>query len=448
MTSTLFTFVPEAQRFPQKRARFLFKERRERALQTDLQLTASQSHGVISQQRYQEITGNKVTAALAGTDNFLRVENGDFIISLRTFEGGIELAKEAGCISPAYTVMKPSAEVVPSYFRYLLKSTAFISSLQTTVTGIRDGKSVKFQNFSNLVLPVPDLATQKAIADFLDVETARIDQLIERKERQDELLENKLDRTVLALVSGESDYPGEGQQRTSGISYLPKVPSHWSVEKIGWRYEIQLGKMLDSSKQTGENLKRYLRVADVQWGKINLNDLPTMDFTPADRRRFRLRKGDLLVNEGGSYVGRSAIWRSETEEVYYQKALHRVRPRNPSRDSSEFLYYLMRFATKFGVFVAGGNQTTIDHLTAEAFSRYRFAFPTLDEQIAIAGRLNAAETSFETLSTKINASNDRLKEFRAALITAAVTGQIDVNTYGKSGATDRTLDRIEDEMSA
>ncbi len=305
-----------------------------------------------------------------------------------------------------------------------------------------------YQNvFETFRFPFPDLATQRRIADFLDRETARIDLLIEKKQRLVALLGEKLDRTVRAYLSGEANYPNEDQRCETGIGYLPSAPKHWSVEKVGWRYEIQLGKMLDSAKQTGEHLRRYLRVADVQWGKINSDDLPEMDFSPSDRKRFRLQRGDLLVNEGGSYVGRSAVWRSDEQEVYYQKALHRVRPRRVERDSAEFLYYLMWFATKYGVFVAGGNQTTIDHLTAEAFSRYRFAFPMLDEQIQISERLKFEEARHDEVSTKINASINRLKEYRSALITAAVTGQIDVDNYTRSGTSDRHLHAIQEDMS-
>ena len=191
-----FLSLPISGGIPEKRARFLFRVRSEKARAEDEQLAATQSHGVLSQKRYMEITGNKVVAALAGTDNFNHVDQDDFVISLRTFEGGIERATEPGCISPAYTVLAPSRKVEPTFFQYLLKSQVFISHLQTTVTGIRDGKSVKFENFANIVLPVPDLATQRQIADFLDRETARIDLLIEKKQRLVVLLSEKTTEAI------------------------------------------------------------------------------------------------------------------------------------------------------------------------------------------------------------------------------------------------------------
>jgi type I restriction enzyme S subunit len=382
----------------------------------------------------------------------LLLKGGEVLVSkLNPEKSAVLLADEheiPTVCSPEFIALVPK-KIDRKFAYYFMLSGPLRHQLNASVESVTNShKRARVDRFLASCVDLPDLPTQRAIADFLDRETARIDLLIEKKQRLVALLGEKLDRTVRAYLAGEADYPNEDQRCATGIGYLPTAPKHWSVEKVGWRYQIQLGKMLDGAKQTGENLRRYLRVADVQWGKINTDDLPEMDFSPNDRKRFRLQYGDLLVNEGGSYVGRSAVWRSDESEVFYQKALHRVRPRSAKRDSAEFLYYLMWFATKNGVFIAGGNQTTIDHLTAEAFARYRFAFPNLDEQKRISERLKFEEAQNDEVSSKVNASIERLKEYRSALITAAVTGQIDVSTYAKSGATDRRLDAIQEEMGA
>jgi type I restriction enzyme, S subunit len=151
-----------------------------------------------------------------------------------------------------------------------------------------------------------------------------------------------------------------------------------------------------------------------------------MDFPPEAQSRYRLQPGDLMVNEGGSYVGRSAIWRGEIEECYYQKALHRLRSLDRSSDTAEFLLYVMEMATKLEVFVAGGNQTTIDHLTAEQLREYRFVFPPHDEQLEIARELAGQLTDLDALLREAEAGITLLQERRSALISAAVTGKIDV----------------------
>lgn len=438
-TPTSWSSVPFGSIFTQSK-------RKNSRLQRDFVLSVMKDRGVIPYTEKGNV-GNKVSDDLSG---YKLVDKGDFVLnSMNLYMGSVGVSDYDGVTSTAYIVCKPSENVHADYYNYLIQFKGFQEYVGLLGTGIMEiREAVRWTALKSVFVPLPDLKAQRQIADFLDRETARIDLLIEKKQRLVALLGEKLDRTIRACISGEADYLNEDQRFATGIGYLPTAPKHWSVEKIGWRYQIQLGKMLDSAKQTGENLRRYLRVADVQWGKINTGDLPEMDFSPSDRKRFLLQHGDLLVNEGGSYVGRSAVWRSDEQEVYYQKALHRVRPRSIKRDSAEFLYYLMWFATKYGVFIAGGNQTTIDHLTAEAFGRYRFAFPTLDEQKQIGERLKFEEARNDELSTKITASINRLKEYRSALITAAVTGQIDVTAYAKSGTLDRRLDAIQEEMGA
>jgi type I restriction enzyme S subunit len=107
--------------------------------------------------------------------------------------------------------------------------------------------------------------------------------------------------------------------------------------------------MLDAKRVTGEFSGRYLRNVDVQWDSVNTDGLPEMDFAPWERERYSLRPGDLLVCEGGE-VGRTAIWRGELEECFYQKAIHRVRPRSGNESPRSF-YYLMHTLAKRGVFV-------------------------------------------------------------------------------------------------
>jgi len=160
------------------------------------------------------------------------------------------------------------------------------------------------------------------------------------------------------------------------------------------------------------------------WDSVSIDDLPQMDFSAGERDRYLLRPGDLLVCEGGE-VGRTAIWRGEIAECFYQKAIHRVRPRS-EHEVPRYFYYVMYSLAKRGVFVAGGNPNTIDHLTAVQLKHYRFPFPTPLEQHAIAVFLDRETANIDALVAKVREAVDRLKELRTALISAAVTGKIDV----------------------
>lgn len=279
---------------------------------------------------------------------------------------------------------------------------------------------------------VPSLPEQRAIAAFLDRETAKIDALVAEQERLITLLKEKRQAVISHAVT--KGLNPDASMKDSGLAVLGAIPTHWTVSPIGARYSVQLGKMLDTSKVTGRHLRPYLRVADVQWGRINVDDLPQMDFDEAAREKFRLLPGDLLVNEGGSFPGRTAVWEGQIDDCYYQKALHRLRSLNPAKDSSRFMLYLMEWACALGVFSAGGNEATIEHLPAEKLRRYRFAFPGPAEQRQIVEYLDAVCASLDRLADNALHAIELMRDRRSALITAAVTGQIDVRGLASAEA--------------
>ncbi len=218
--------------------------------------------------------------------------------------------------------------------------------------------------------------------------------------------------------------------KDSGVEWLGMIPAHWKMAPLYARYEVALGKMLDSKQVTGEFSGRYVRNVDVQWDKVNTENLPEMDFAPWERERYRLRPGDVLVCEGGE-VGRTAMWRGELGECFYQKAIHRVRPRF-ANEEPRFFYYLMQTLAQRGAFVAGGNPNTIDHLTAVQLRHYRLPFGPYQEQLAIAAFLDRETTRIDALVAKKERLIELLQEKRAAVISRAVTKGLDPNVPMKN----------------
>ena len=162
-------------------------------------------------------------------------------------------------------------------------------------------------------------------------------------------------------------------------------------------------------------------IGDVQWGCINVHDLPMMDFSGADIQRYSVRSGDLLVCEGGE-VGRAAIWSGQLAECFYQKALHRLRALS-NQENPHFLFYLLSAAASLEVF--GGTKATIAHLPAEAFRKYRFSFPSQAEQNAIAAFLDHETAKIDMLVEAQRRLIELLKEKRQAVISHAVTKGLD-----------------------
>lgn len=277
----------------------------------------------------------------------------------------------------------------------------------------------------NGVLPSPPLAEQRAIADFLDRETARIDALVAKKEESIRLLREK--RTALISRAVTKGLDPDVAMRDSGIEWLGEIPAHWDVAALRYRYEQTLGKMLDTKRITGEHLVPYLRNVDVQWDHINVLNLPSMDIRPHEVERFTVRPGDLLVCEGGE-TGRCAILRGGINTCGYQKALHRLRPLNENRETPRFLYHVLAVAVAHGAF-ADGQGSTIAHLTGDMLRAHRFPFPPFTEQRAIVDFLDQETARIDALVAKVNDAIERLKEYRTAVISAAVTGRIDVRHH-------------------
>jgi len=214
-------------------------------------------------------------------------------------------------------------------------------------------------------------------------------------------------------------FPRYPKYKDSGVAWLGEVPTHWSLPPLYLRYELLLGKMLDTKRRTGANSLPYLRNVDVQWDRVNTTELPEMDIAPWELQRFTLKAGDVLVCEGGE-VGRTAMWRGELDRCAFQKAIHRLRPLSAS-EHTRFLYYCMRFASATNVFIADGNQNTIPHLTGESFRLYRFPCPPVREQIAIAAFLDRETEKIDALVAEQRLLMDLLAEKRQAVISHAVT---------------------------
>lgn len=341
----------------------------------------------------------------------------------------VGIVHEKGIMSPAYIrLCKSSDDTFPRFYYWYFFALYLNNIFNKLGGGIRQNLTPK----ELLEVPVPSITkeSQVAIANFLDRETARIDNLIAEKQTFIKLLKEKRQALISHVVTKGLD--PTVKMKDSGIEWIGEIPEHWEICKISYRYEILLGKMLDEKKITGDHLSYYLRNTDVQWDKINSENLPQMDFRPEEIDRYQVRKGDLLVCEGGE-IGRCAVW-DRDKPCFYQKALHRVRPYSQNKDCTRFLFYAISDAVNQERFVSRANKATIAHLPAESFRQYRFAFPDYDEQLEIAKYLDGKKKKFDQLLKETEKSVRLLLEHRSALISAAVTGKIDVRHY-KEGAT-------------
>ena len=176
----------------------IFKERSEKGYPELPVLSATQKYGVIPQSHYE----NSVVLVNKGLENLKLVRKGDFVISLRSFQGGIEYAHYDGIISAAYTILKLKGNCA-DYIRLVMKSERFIQLLQSCTVGIREGKNVNYNIVRDNYIFLPPLAEQRAIADWLDAKCADIDATIALKEQKQEKLKVYKKTIIFEYVTGK-----------------------------------------------------------------------------------------------------------------------------------------------------------------------------------------------------------------------------------------------------
>ncbi len=310
--------------------------------------------------------------------------------------------------------------LVPEYLLYCFR--AMSDDFRRATIGSTH-QTIYMPDIRRLTIPVPPVAQQERIVARLRSRLKAIDALVNQKERMIAILAERKQALIKRALTGGLNV--EARPMSAQIEWLGAVPAHWAVAPLGSRYVVQLGKMLDSSREVGGERYPYLRNANVQWGRVDISDVNTMPLTDSDRVRYRLRRGDLLVCEGGgniNAVGKSAIWQGEIEDCYYQKALHRLRPFRQGEQPT-FLLYCLWFAYTRGVFIAGANPNTVFHLTAEKLRALRLPFPPPTEQLAIIEALDAAVGALDATVARLTDSIHRLRDYRQALIAATVTGR-------------------------
>lgn len=190
-------------------------------------LAATQKHGMYPQELLESVVRVK-----EGTDlsTFRTVQKDDFVISLRSFQGGFEHSDYEGVCSPAYQTFRAYRAIVSQYFKYLFKSAAFIHHLNSLTVGIRDGKSINYSDFASSAIPVPPLEEQRRIANYLDAKCAEIDRAI--KAAEDSIEEYKDYREALISRVIRTGLRGKEQLTECDCKIIRNIPVGWGLVRI------------------------------------------------------------------------------------------------------------------------------------------------------------------------------------------------------------------------
>lgn len=373
-----------------------------------------------------EGAADRQQASSATEERSLLVTRDQLVVNPMWLTGGsIAVSDAEGAVSPDYRVFVPDKALLDArYLHHLLRSEPYRAQYNLFVrANTTFDRRIQQIDLDQMPLWLPEVDVQRRIADFLDDRVTRIDQIITARRQQLGAFEESSLRASWDALHGGSMAK---ETRSSGVPWLGDVPRHWGVLPVASQFQVDLGKMLDEKRQTGAHAIPYLRNTNVQWDRVDTCDLKSMDIEPSERGRFCVEPGDLLICEGGQ-PGRAAIWDGELEPLGYQKALHRARPRGTTR--AEWLLECLRVAVSAGAFAATG-QATISHLTNEQLRETKIPIPSQKEQDAVLEELHGLRARNGRIVGAIRDSLERFKEYKQSLITAAVTGEIDVTTAG------------------
>lgn len=355
------------------------------------------------------------------------VRGGDTIIStVRTylkaiayFEGNVKDV----IVSTGFAVISPNETIAPKYLYYILRSEAFIERVCALSVGV-SYPAINSAGLADIVIWYPDdVSEQKRIVAHLDDKTAQIDDLIAKKERMIELLEEERAAAINQAVTRGLD--ANVELKDSGVEWLGKVPKHWEIHPVKYHYDVQLGKMLqNTSLNPPDQLVPYLKALHVHWNRITVDDLPEMWAGIGELSQYGVKDGDLLVCEGGE-VGRAGIVHNPPKNCIIQNALHRVRAKNRETLIAYLLYvmYVINASEWFSILC---NKATIAHFTREKFIDLQIPIPPRYEQERIIDFLDNKTTQIDAQVARERRSVELLKEYRTALISEVVTGKIDV----------------------
>lgn len=394
------------------RAKRLFKLTNDRGNDDLTLLAATQKHGMWPQDRLEGVVRVKDDTDLS---RFRTVHKNDFVISLRSFQGGFEHSDFEGVCSPAYQTFRSIKSIDYQFYKYLFKSPSFIDHMNSLTLGIREGKTIKFEDFAAQVLPMPPLDEQRRIADYLDDKCAEIDRAVSAAEQSiEEYKVYKNSVVYRAITKGlDVDVP----MKDSGIEWLREIPVGWKITPI--KHLFYISKTI--AGRTGFDVlsitQQGLKVKDIKSGEGQL---------ASDYSHYQIvEPGDFAMNHMDLLTG----WIDLSDKTGVTSPDYRVfKTRTDDVDKHYYLRVFQHYysARVFYGFCKGISSKGRWRLPADAFRSIQVPLPPLSEQRRIANYLDETCAQIDRAVAAKQVVITELKSYKQSLIYETVTGKREV----------------------
>ncbi|HAT2073885.1 restriction endonuclease subunit S [Legionella pneumophila serogroup 1] len=365
-----------------------------------------------------EQKGNKAST----TDGYWIVRKGDLVVNkLLAWMGAVGYSEYNGVTSPAYDILRArTTSINPKFYHYLFRLKLTQGEFRRWSKGIMDMRlRLYFSELGNVFIPCPPLSEQNAIVEFIDNETDRIDQLIEKKEKLNQLINEKRKNTISSAVLGLDAPFSRYDRKEIKLKFVvdiisQKVPyGSIGATYIGLEHiKPWTGEIIEENDAQPEGLVSKFKSGDVLFGKLRPN----------------LAKAALPNFDG----------------VCSTEALV-LRPRKTKIDAS-YLRYCLSEQTFIEDVVGSTYGAKMPRASWEFIGSRRLLLPDVGVQSNVVRQLNSYTKSIDKLINLSEESIKSLENFKISLITEAVTGQLDIKSWKKRGSTDERLDNIEESM--
>lgn len=330
--------------------------------------------------------------------------------SRRTYLRKVALADFEGITANTTFVLeaKDECRLMPELLPFLMKAESFHSySIKHSKGSVNP--YINFSDLEAFELLLPPIQEQARLVDLFSAFRASIEYYSECLAASERLRDAMISHAIHFGVGGSVT------KKTDAGSF----PAHWDVLPLGERYSVQLGKMMSPAAIKGGSQIPYMRNANVQWNRLDLSDVATMSFNEKERKKFSLRNGDILACEG-RHVGKSVIWRDEIPGACYQKALHRLRPKDLQEDKPEWMLNCLRYYSMAGKLVGRTAETTIPHLPAERLREIVFPFPPIAEQEALCEKVVLLDHQRAKIEQRLKVLRQNMESQTSAIIGGSV----------------------------
>lgn len=405
-----------------RRLGFFFEERREKVSDKDYSPLSVTKNGIVPQL--------ETAAKTDDGDNRKKVCAGDYVINSRSDrKGSSGMALVDGSVSLINTILRPLAGIDIKFAHHLFRSVPFQEEYYRYGKGIvADLWSTNYSEMRNIYLGLPNTGEQHQIATFLDHETAKIDALIAEQEKLIALLAEKRQAVISHAVT--KGLNPDAPMKDSGIAWLGEVPAHWKIKRMKFLVRDSISGPYGSSLTKAMYVTSGYRVYGQQ--QVIPNDFSVGDYYISEEKysemlRYRVAPDDVLISVMGT-IGKAAVVPIDVEPgiinprlVLYRVVKHLIRPR--------YLQTFLNNSTSQDYFSLAAQGTTMEGLNMTSIGELEVALPPLDEQLQILDFVNQEETKIGQLSSAVEHAIELLRERRSALISAAVTGKIDVRNW-------------------